>query len=144
VTWSCDGAGAASPEDDRQHPPYHSRQSEVVEARGFRIPKLGGFTMNTPSTIDVICPCCQTHLTIDPSQQTVLHHEAPAKATPSVDLQQALGALKSEANRREAQFQQALTAEREKGKVLEKKFEEFLKKAKEDRSPPPPRPIDLD
>jgi hypothetical protein len=51
--------------------------------------------------------------------------------------------LKSEANRREAQFQQALATEREKGKVLERKFEEFLKKAKEDRSPPPPRSIDL-
>jgi hypothetical protein len=110
---------------------------------GFGIPKTGGFTMNTPSMIDVICPCCQTCLTIDPALQTVLHHEAPAKTTPGMDLQQALGALKSEASRREAQFQQALTAERDKGKVLEKKFEEFLKKAKEDRSPPPPRPIDL-
>jgi hypothetical protein len=99
--------------------------------------------MNTPPTVDVICPCCQARLTIDPARQAVLHHEAPVKATPSMDLQEALGALKSEAHRREAQFQQALAAERDKGKVLEKKFEEFLKKAKEDRSPPPPRPIDL-
>jgi hypothetical protein len=114
-----------------------------VEAKGFVIPKVGGFTMSTPSTIDVICPCCQSRLTIDPALQTVLRHETPAKTTPGMDLQQALGALKSEANRREAQFQQALAAEREKGKVLEKKFEESLKKAKEDSSPPPPRPIDL-
>jgi hypothetical protein len=115
-----------------------------VEAKGFWIPNAGGFTMNTPSTIAVTCPCCQTRLIIDPARQTVLHHEAPAKTTPGMDLQQALGTLKSETTRREAQFQQALTAEREKGKVLEKKFEEFLKKAKEDRSPPQPRPIDLD
>jgi hypothetical protein len=100
--------------------------------------------MNTPSTIDVICPCCQAHLTIDPVLKAVIHHEVAAKATPNMDLRDALGALKSEANRREAQFQQALAAEREKGKVLERKFEEFLKKAKEDTSPPPPRPIDLD
>jgi hypothetical protein len=100
--------------------------------------------MTTPSTIDVICPCCQACLTIDLGLKAVIRHEVPAKTTPSRDLQEALGALKSEANRREAQFQQALVAEREKGKVLEKKFEEFLKKAKEDRSPPPPRPIDLD
>jgi hypothetical protein len=100
--------------------------------------------MNTPSTIDVICPCCQSRLTIDLELKAVIHHEVAAKATPSMDLRDALGALKSEANRREAQFQQALAAEREKGKVLERKFEEFLKKAKEDRSPPPPRPIDLD
>jgi hypothetical protein len=100
--------------------------------------------MNTPSTIDLICPCCQARLTIDVGLKAVIHHEGPAKVTPNIDLQDALGALKSEANRREAQFQQALAAERGKGKVLEKKFEEFLKKAKEDRSPPPPRPIDLD
>jgi hypothetical protein len=100
--------------------------------------------MNTPSTIDVICPCCQARLTIDPGRNAVIHHEAAAKSTPSMDLQEALGTLKSEANRREAQFQQALIAEREKGKVLERKFEEFLRKAKEDRSPPPPRPTDLD
>ena len=100
--------------------------------------------MTTPSTIDVICPCCQARLTIDPACNAVIHHEAAAKSTPNMNLREALGALKSEANRREAQFQQALAAEREKGKVLERKFEEFLKKAKEDRSPPPPRPVDLD
>jgi hypothetical protein len=100
--------------------------------------------MNTPSTIDVSCPCCQARLTIDLVLQTVIHHEVAAKTTPNMNLHEVLGTLKSEANRREAQFQQALAAERDKGKVLERKFEEFLKKAKEDRSPPPPRPIDLD
>jgi hypothetical protein len=99
--------------------------------------------MTTPSTIDVICPCCQARLTIDLALKAVIHHEVAAKATPNMDLQEALGTLKSEANRREAQFQQALAAERDKGKVLERKFEEFLKKAKEDRSAPPPRPVDL-
>jgi hypothetical protein len=100
--------------------------------------------MTHPSTIDVICPCCQARLTIDPVRRAVLHHELPVRVTPTMDLQQALGALKAEAHRREAQFQQALAAERQKGRVLEKKFEELLKKAKEDRSPPPPRPIDLE
>ena len=99
--------------------------------------------MNTPSTLEIICPCCQARLTIDLGLNTVIHHEVAAKAAPSMDLQEALGALKSQASRREAQFQQALAAERGKGKVLERKFEEFLKKAKEDRSPPSPRPIDL-
>jgi hypothetical protein len=99
--------------------------------------------MNTPSTIDVICPCCQARLTIDLGLKAVIHHEVAAKATPIMDLREALGTLKSEANRREAQFQQALAAERDKGRLLERKFEESLKKAKEDSSPPPPRSIDL-
>ena len=100
--------------------------------------------MAIPSTIDVICPCCQSRLTIDTVEQAVVHHEEPPKAAPSMDMQEALGTLKADAHRREAQFQQALAAERQKGKVLEKKFEEFLKKAREDRSPPPPRPIDFE
>ena len=99
--------------------------------------------MATASTIDVICPCCQSRLTIDTVEQAVVRHEEPTKAAPSMDMQEALGTLKADAHRREAQFQQALAAERQKGKVLEKKFEEFLKKAREDRSPPP-RPIDLE
>jgi hypothetical protein len=94
--------------------------------------------------IDVICPCCQSRLTIDTVEQAVLHHEVPTKPAPSMDMQEALGTLKADAHRREAQFQQALAAERHKGKMLEKKFEESLKKAREDRSPPPPRPIDLE
>ena len=92
----------------------------------------------------MICPCCQACLSIDLGLKVVIHHEAATKATPTMDLKEALGALKSQANRREAQFQQALAAERGKGKVLARKFEESLKKAKEDSSPPPLRPIDLE
>ena len=100
--------------------------------------------MAIPSTIEVICPCCQSHLTIDPVEQAVVHHEEPTKAVPRMDMEQALGTLKADAHRREAQFQQALAAERQKGKVLEKKFEEFLKKAREDPTTPPQRPFDLE
>jgi hypothetical protein len=100
--------------------------------------------MTTPPTIEVICPCCQARLSIDVGLKVVIHHEAAAKATPTLDLKEALGALKSQATRREAQFQQALAAERGKGQVLARKFEESLKKAKEDASTPPPRPFDLE
>jgi len=108
------------------------------------LPALEDSAMSAPETIDIICPCCQARLTIDPALKAVLHHESPPKKAPSMGLQEALGALKTEANRREAQFQQGLAAEKGKGKVVEKRFEELLKKAKEDRSPPAPRPIDLE
>jgi hypothetical protein len=65
-------------------------------------------TMSAPSTIEIICPCCQARLTVDPARKVVLHHETPAKTTPSMNLQDAIGSLKTEATRREAQFQQAL------------------------------------
>lgn len=95
-------------------------------------------------TIEVVCPCCEARLFIDPALGRVLHHEPPPKASPVADLQEAVKALKAEADRRDAQFKQSLEAEKEKGKVLERKFRALLKKAKDEPTTPPPRPIDLD
>ena len=100
--------------------------------------------MDTPSMIDVTCPCCQARLTVDPERQMVIHHESATKTPPTIDLHDALGALKSEASRREAQFQQALAAERLKGKVLERKFEESFKKTKDQPVTKPLRDFDLE
>ena len=60
---------------------------------GSWVPPCGGCTMNTPPTIEVICPCCQARLSIDLGLKAVIHHEAAAKATPTMDLKEALGAL---------------------------------------------------
>jgi hypothetical protein len=54
-------------------------------------------------------------------------------------------ALKGEAGRRQAQFAQSIQAEKDKGKVLERKFQEGLKKAKDEPpTGPTTRDIDLD
>ena len=39
--------------------------------------------------LNVICPCCQAKLVIDPIFGAVLSHEAPVKPGPDVDLTQA-------------------------------------------------------
>jgi hypothetical protein len=91
----------------------------------------------------VICPCCGATLTVDRALGAVISHEAPPKRGPARDLDQALGALKGAAGRREETFRQSVDAEKTKGKVLDKKFQEGLKKAK-DSPDPPLRPIDLD
>jgi len=96
-------------------------------------------------TAEVVCPCCQARLTIDLALGAVLHHEPPPKAATVTDLKEAVKALKGEAAQREARFKEMMEAEKDKGKVLERKFQELLKKAKADPStPPPPRDIDLD
>ena len=96
-------------------------------------------------TAEVVCPCCQARLTIDLALGAVLHHEPPPKVATVTDLKEAVKALQTEAAQREARFKEMMEAEKGKGKVLERKFQELLKKAKADPStPPPPRDIDLD
>lgn len=98
-----------------------------------------------PPTVEVLCPCCQARLTIDLALGVVLHHESPPKTATVTDLKEAVKALETEAAQREARFKEMMEAEKDKGKVLERKFQELLKRAKADPStPPPPREIDLD
>lgn len=95
-------------------------------------------------TIEVICPCCHARLTVDPERGAVLHHEPPPKAETVTDLKAAVEELKGEAGRREARFKESMEAEKEKGKLLERKFKELLKKAKDEPVTRPTRDIDLD
>jgi hypothetical protein len=91
----------------------------------------------------VTCPCCQGRLTIDPDLRAVIAHEAPPRARSGPGLEGALEALKDAAARRQDQFQEQLEAQRHKGRLLDRKFQEGLKKAKDDPSRPP-NPLDLD
>jgi hypothetical protein len=98
-----------------------------------------------PRTFEVACPCCGARLTIDPEVRAVLSHEPPPKSQSVTDLKKAVEALKGEAGRRQAQFTQSMQAEKDKGRVLDRKFQEALKKAKDEPpTGPPTRDIDLD
>ena len=96
------------------------------------------------STIQVTCPCCGAILSVDPSLAAVLNTKLPAKPPPVVELKDAVRLLKEEANRREEKYQQLREAEKDKGKVLDRKFQELLKKAKEEPITKPLKDIDLD
>ncbi|MBI4247318.1 MAG: hypothetical protein HY728_03540 [Candidatus Rokubacteria bacterium] len=98
--------------------------------------------MATPS-FSVLCPCCQARLTIDGELRAVIAHEAPPPKRTVADLGSALGALDAKAAEREAKFRQQMAAEGQKGKLLDRKFQEGLKKAK-DSPDPPPRPFDFE
>ena len=98
----------------------------------------------TKPTIELICPCCQARLTVDPELGQVLHHEPPPKTASVTDLKTAVEELKGEASKREARFKESMEAEKEKAKLLERKFKELLKKAKDEPITRPTRDIDLD
>ena len=91
----------------------------------------------------VTCPCCQGRLTIDPELEAVIAHEVPPPARSTKDLGTAFDALRSKSAEREERFRQQMQAESQKGKLLNRKFQEGLKKAK-DSPDPPRRPFDFD
>jgi hypothetical protein len=94
---------------------------------------------------DVECPCCQAILKIDPETRAVIAHTVPEKPRLIDDLAAEVEKLKGAGARREEIFQKQFEAEKSHGKVLEKKFDELFKRAKE--SPDQGRPmrdIDLD
>ncbi|NIO12250.1 MAG: hypothetical protein GTO40_31225 [Deltaproteobacteria bacterium] len=96
------------------------------------------------STIQVTCPCCEATLTIDTKLAAVLEHKVPSKPQPVTHLKDATKMLKEEAARRDEKYQQMMEAEKSKGKVLDRKFQDLLKKAKEEPITKPLKDIDLD
>jgi hypothetical protein len=93
---------------------------------------------------DVECPCCQAVLKVDPETRAVIAHTIPQKPKAIEDLAAEVAKLKGEGARREQLFQKNFEAEKSHGKVLEKKFDELFKRAKENPDDKPPtRDIDL-
>jgi predicted metallo-beta-lactamase superfamily hydrolase len=101
-------------------------------------------SQNNSSSITVTCPCCDATLVIDPALSVVLDHKAPVKAHVAVNLKDALDQVKGEASRRDEKYKQLAEAEKNKSKVLEAKFQELFKKAKEEPIEKPLKDIDLD
>lgn len=102
--------------------------------------------MAQPKSTDltVACPCCGATLTIDTAYSKVIAHEAaPHKPAHAPDLEHADDLLRAQAARREAIFKQSAEDEKSKSHVLERKFEEALKKSKDQPITRPTRDIDL-
>jgi hypothetical protein len=94
---------------------------------------------------EVSCPCCQSTLKVDSELRAVISHEEPVKPPTIGDFAAAVAKLKGEPGRREEAFQKSFAAEKNQGQVLNQKFDELLKQAKENPEfGKKPRDIDLD
>ena len=92
---------------------------------------------------EIPCPCCKAVLTIDPETRAVIAHTVLEKPPAIEDLAAEVAKLKGEGARREQLFQKSFEAEKTHGQVLEKKFDELFKRAKE--KPDEKRPLrDID
>jgi hypothetical protein len=97
------------------------------------------------AAFEVACPCCSAVLKVDPDTHAVISHVAPIKPKTFADMEAAAKAMREQDGRRESLFRQSVEAEKNKADLLEKKFQEAMKKAKETPDTGRPiRDIDLD
>ncbi len=97
------------------------------------------------SSFDVTCPCCGAVLKIDAATRAVISHVAPVKPKTFNDIEEAAKAMKEQDGRRDSIFRQSVEAQKHAADLLEKKFQEALKKAKETPDTGKPiRDFDLD
>jgi hypothetical protein len=94
---------------------------------------------------EVGCPCCNAVLKVDPDTRAVISHVAAVKPKTFNDFEAAAKAMREQEGRKESIFRQAVDAEKNKADLLEKKFQEAIKKAKETPDEGPRiRDFDLD
>jgi len=94
---------------------------------------------------EVGCPCCNAVLKVDPDTKAVISHVAAVKPKMFNDFEAAAKAMREQEDRKESIFRQAVDAQKNNASLLEKKFQEAVKKAKE--TPDEGRPLrdfDLD
>ncbi|MBZ5489428.1 MAG: hypothetical protein LAO76_00675 [Acidobacteriia bacterium] len=100
---------------------------------------------STPEPFEVACPCCNAVLKVDPDTKAVISHVAAVKPKTFNDFEAAAKAMREQEGRKESIFRQAVDAQKNNASLLEKKFQEAVKKAKE--TPDEGRPLrdfDLD
>jgi ribulose kinase len=94
---------------------------------------------------EVTCPCCNAVLKVDADTQAVIAHTAAVKPKMFGDIEEAARAMKEQDSRRESIFRQSVEAQKHASDLLEKKFQEAIKKAKETPDTGKPiRDFDLD
>jgi hypothetical protein len=93
----------------------------------------------------VQCPCCQATLRIDPVLRAILSYEPPPEPPRTVkSLTDAVKGLEAEAAQRQARFEESLKAQKTKKDLLDKRFQDALKRSKDEPVTRPVRDIDLD
>lgn len=90
----------------------------------------------------LICPCCESTIKVDANTGAILSHEEKKKVLGSFeDLK---GELSKQKERRDQLFNQEMSSQKDRERILEEKFQEARRKADEDPDKPIINPLDLD
>ncbi len=95
-----------------------------------------------PDNLNIVCPCCETLLVVDPESGAILREERVVKREHQT-LDDALDHVQAQRKEAEAKLFRAMEENRNREDILEKKFQEARRKAKESDDPAP-RPFDGD
>jgi hypothetical protein len=93
---------------------------------------------------ELACPHCNASLKIDPETRAVIAHTPPVTPKTFSDMESAARAMREQEQRKESIFRQSVEAQKHQADLLEKKFQEALKRAKEAPDAPKIRDFDLD
>jgi hypothetical protein len=90
----------------------------------------------------IICPCCETSLTIDAQTGAILAHEEKSKKLGSFD--ELKLNLDKQKEVRENIFAQEMSSQKDRERLLEEKFKEAMKRAGDETDKPFKNPLDMD
>ena len=93
---------------------------------------------------EVACPDCGAMLKIDAATGLVVSHAPAPRKRMFENLETAAQAMRDQEERKESIFRQSVDAEKNKADLLEKKFAEAMRKAKDAPEGKPLRDFDLD
>ena len=93
---------------------------------------------------DIACPDCGAMLKVDGATGLVVSHTPAPRKRMFEDLETAAKAMREQDERKESIFRQSVDAEKNKEDLLEKKFAEAMRKAKDAPEGKPLRDFDLD
>ena len=86
--------------------------------------------MSETTRYTVVCPCCEATLIIDSDTGALLSHEEKHK--PLGSFEDMVKDLDKQKQAREQMFAQEMSSHKDRGRLLEEKFQEAKKKAEKD------------
>ena len=95
-------------------------------------------------SFEVACPDCGAMLKIDAETGVLVSHTSAPRKRMFEDLETAAKAMREQEERKESIFRHSVDAEKNKADLMEKKFAEALRKAKDAPEGKPLRDFDLD
>jgi hypothetical protein len=95
-------------------------------------------------TFEVACPDCGAMIKVDGATGLVVSHTSAPRKRMFEDLETAAKAMREQNERKESIFRLSVETEKNKADLLEKKFAEAMRKAKDAPEGKPLREFDLD
>jgi hypothetical protein len=113
---------------------YFRFRRELPRASDAALPLQWGAMAKQMSAFEVACPDCGAILTVDPETRSIIGHKSAPRKRTFEDFEGAARTLRDQEERKESIFRQSMESERNKKDIMERRFAEAVKRAKDDPS----------